>query len=234
MLQSHRDIYIHKIFTTAATRIDFLSSFLSLGLAGTWRKQLVSFSGLKKGEHVLDMCTGTGELAILIAKMVGGEGSVTGVDFCNAMLDIAQKKTEDAHQNITFVLENAKKLSFRDESFDVVTVAFGMRNINDTLPALDEAYRVLRPNGRFYCLELTTPSSRWFRPFYNFYCYSIIPVIGKLITKSSEPYSYLPRSISSFPQPEEFRTIIQQSGFSNVSVHRMTMGVATIYGALKT
>ncbi len=231
MLQMNRDTYVNTIFTKAAPRIDFLSSLLSFGIADLWRKKLVTLVGLIEGDRVLDLCTGTGKLAVLIADRIGTTGSITGIDFCSAMLNEARKKAARTGRSISFILENAKELSLADCSFDAVTVAFGMRNIQDTLPALRETYRVLRPGGRFVCLELTTPTSRWFRPIYTLYCRTVIPFVGELVTRSREPYSYLPLSIEVFPSPGKFRTIIEQSGFINVTVHMMTLGIATIFTA---
>jgi demethylmenaquinone methyltransferase/2-methoxy-6-polyprenyl-1,4-benzoquinol methylase len=164
MMQMNRDAYVNTIFTKAAPHIDFLSSLLSFGIADLWRKKLVTLAGLGEGDRALDLCTGTGKLAVLIADRIGTTGSITGIDFCDPMLNKARKKAAHTGRSISFILENAKELSFADCSFDVVTVAFGMRNIQDTLPALKETYRVLRQGGRFICLELTTPTSRWFQP----------------------------------------------------------------------
>lgn len=131
------------------------------------------------------------------------------------------------------MLSDAKMLGFPDSSFDVVTVAFGMRNIPDTISALREIKRILKPGGKFICLELTRPGKRWFLPFYKFYVFKTIPFIGRIIIKSSAPYKYLPRSIDNFYLPEEFKCIIEESGFYELTIHSMTMGIATIYGAVK-
>ena len=170
---------------------------------------------------------------MLIADRLGTSGSVIGIDFCRAMLDEALKNASRRGQSTSFVLEDAKELSFAEGSFDIVTVAFGMRNIQDTVPALRETYRVLRPGGRFLCLELTKPPSRWFRRIYHLYCRNVIPFVGELVTSEREPYSYLPRSIEVFPPPLEFSTAIEQSGFINITVHSMTLGIATIFKASK-
>ncbi len=231
---NHRDIFIKNIFSSVAVHIDFLSSFLSFGLDNVWRKKLVSLSGIKGSEKVLDVCTGTGKLIFLLSKKVGLHGSVIGVDFCEDMLNIAKKKLNPHTSNVTFIISNAKKLSVSENSFDVVTVAFGMRNIQDTIPALNEIHRVLKPGGRFFCLELTRPYTSWFQSLYKIYCFKVIPFIGKLITKTDVPYTYLPRSIQAFSSPEEFRFILEQCGFNQVTVYPMTFGAATIYGARKS
>lgn len=233
MLLKGRDASIRDIFTTVAPYIDTLSTAFSFGLSGFWRKRLVSESGIRPNDNVLDVCTGTGELALLIKGMLGPDGSLTCVDFCEEMLSLAEIKLSPDNKRITLSLSDAKDLEFNDSSFDLVTVAFGMRNIPDTILALKEIRRVLRPGGRFYCLELTRPSNKWFLPLYNFYAFRVIPFLGRLITKSSVPYGYLPKSIDSFYSPDEFRRVIEGCGFSRVSLYPMTLGVAAIFGALR-
>lgn len=233
MTERNRDIFIKGIFASIAYRIDFLSSMFSLGLDDSWRRKLVSVSGLRGGEKVLDVCTGTGKLALLLSKKVGHEGSICGVDFSEEMLRIAQQKIDSDLSNISYVLSDAKNLPFSSDSFDAVTYAFGMRNIPDTITALAEAYRVLKPGGSFLCLELTTPSAHWFQPIYTFYCFRIMPLIGKMVVKSDIPYRYLPRSIESFSSHGGFKGIMEKCGFSEVTVYPMTLGVATIYKSKK-
>jgi len=147
MSQHHRDVFIKEIFTSIAPKIDFLSSFFSFGLDQGWRSKLVSVLALKEGEKVLDVCAGTGELSLLISEKVGEQGSIFAADFSAEMLGMANKKLNARTSNITFSLSDAKNLAFLPDSFDAVTVAFGMRNVVDTAAALQEAYRVLKPGG---------------------------------------------------------------------------------------
>lgn len=233
MATTNRDVFIRNIFSISAPYIDFLSSSFSFGLCHLWRRKLVSLSGIKKGDKVLDLCTGTGELAFLLTGPAGSEGSVTGIDFCQEMLERARKKTNGRPKNISFILSDAKDIHFPDNSFDVATVAFGMRNIPDTILALKEIKRVLKPGGMFLCLELTRPVKSWFLPLYKFYAFRVMPFLAKFFTKSAVPYQYLPKSIDAFYPPDEFRRIIEECGFSQVTVRSMTVGVATLYGAIK-
>ncbi len=228
-----RDAFIKNIFALIADEIDFLSSLFSLGMDSLWRKKLVALAEIKSGEKVLDVCTGTGKLAFLLSREVGAQGSVVGADFCQEMLDVAKKKLRSTASGISFVMSDAKALTFDDNAFDVVTVAFGMRNIFDTSIALREAYRVLKPGGRFFCLELTCPQKKWLMPFYNYYCFNVMPSIAKRILDTDMPYNYLPRSIQAFPSAGEFRQIIEKCDFSSVTVHPMSLGIATIFGAIK-
>ena len=233
MSLEQRDLFIKHIFSTVAPHVDLLSSGFSFGFDHFWRRQAVFRSGIQEGEQVLDVCTGTGELAFLLAQRVGPRGLVTGADFCQEMLDRAKTKSGQQHQNLTFILSDAKRLPFPDKIFDAVTVAFGMRNIPDTSLALLEINRVLKPGGKFICLELTKPHSSWFRAIYEWYVFRIMPFIGNLVVKTAAPYLYLPRSINAFYPPDEFKRIIANNGFAEVTVDSLTMGIATLYRAEK-
>ncbi|MGE5807689.1 MAG: ubiquinone/menaquinone biosynthesis methyltransferase [Nitrospirota bacterium] len=231
MSLAQRDLFIRQIFATVAPYYSLGTGF-SFCFDQLWRRQAVARSGIHEGDRVLDACTGTGALAILLAEKVGDKGSVTGADFCAEMLNFARKKYGSRRTNMSFILSDAKRLPFGDGTFDAVTVAFGMRNIPDTALALRELKRVLKPGGTFLCLELTRPHVRWFRMIYEWYLSRIMPFIAKLVLKTAAPYLYLPMSINSFYPPEEFKSLVNQCGYADVTVDSLTLGIATIYRAV--
>jgi len=228
-----RDRFIQRIFTRVAPYLDLLSSGFSFGMDKWWRRRAARSSGIKHGDRVLDICSGTGELAFALLPLVGNKGSVMGTDFCGNMVEIARKKAASRRGNISFSIADAKDLPFADKSFDAVTVGFGMRNIPDTILALREIRRVLKPGGRFLCLELTRPREGRFLKFYLWYLNRFMPFMSNLVLKTATPYLYLPRSIEAFYQPPEFREVIAENGFEDVVVDSLTMGAATVYRATR-
>lgn len=231
MPDSKRAAAVKDIFSGIAPYIDPFDTAFSLGLCHLWRRKLVS--EIRRGENILDLCTGTGEVARLLLKKIGPEGLLTCLDFCEDMLEIAKKKLSPLPGNLSFVVADAREMSFPDNAFDAVTVAFGMRNVPDTAAALKEINRVLKPKGRFYCLELTRPQQPCFLPIYKFYVFKIMPSVAKIITRNSLPYTYLPQSIEAFYPPAQFTQIMTECGFSGVRSHSMSLGIATLYSAEK-
>lgn len=224
---------IQNMFTNVAPYLDLFTRGFSLGLDHYWRKKGVALSGIKKGDTVLDICAGTGELTMILARVVGKEGSVVATDYVEHMLDLARKKIGTKFPNVTFQFADATKIPFSENAFDAVTVAYGMRNIPDTAAALQEVRRVLKPGGTFLCVELTRPRNRFFLAIYKWYSFRIMPLVSKLIMKTADPFIYLPRSIEEFHEPPVFSKLIAENGFSDVSINSMTLGIATAYCAKK-
>jgi demethylmenaquinone methyltransferase/2-methoxy-6-polyprenyl-1,4-benzoquinol methylase len=231
MAHEERATLVKDVFSIVAPYIDPLDTAFSLGLCHVWRRRLVA--EIARGEKVLDLCAGTGEVAKLLLKRIGSEGAVTCLDFSEEMLAVARKKFDPLPGNLAFVVSDVREMTFPDNSFDAATVAFGMRNVPDTMTALKRIIKVLKPGGRFFCLELTRPRNRFLLPFYSFYTFRIMPFIAKLITRNSLPYSYLPKSIETFFPPQEFTRMLSACGFSEVKAESLSMGIATLYRGVK-
>ncbi len=192
-----------------------------------------AISYISSGDRVLDICTGTGRLAIMVSKKVDKNGSVTGIDINDEMLAIARKKVKKNPGNLSFILADSKNIPFEDSLFDAVTVAFGIRNISEPEKALKECYRLLKKGGRFICLELMKPESPFFRPLWRFYVFKIVPFIGMMVTGDPLPYRYLPSSIEGFYSVQEFSEVLKNCGFHHIKLHRLTCGTANIFVAEK-
>lgn len=231
MAHEERANLVKDVFSIVAPYIDPLDTAFSMGLCHVWRRRLVS--EITRGEKVLDLCSGTGEVAKLLLKRIGSEGALTCLDFSEEMLAVARKKFGPLPGNLAFVVADVREMTFPDNSFDAATVAFGMRNVPDTMTALTRVMRVLKPGGRFFCLELTRPRNRVLLPFYTFYTCRIMPFIAKLITRNALPYSYLPKSIETFFPPQEFARMMSACGFSEVKAESLSMGIATLYRGVK-
>ncbi len=222
------------MFNSIAARYDFLNHFLSLGIDKFWRKQLVREVFRHNPKIVLDVATGTGDLAIAIAKK-SSEIDVVGVDIAPNMLEIARKKVADIDldKRISLVLGSALNLPFPNNNFDAVIVAFGVRNFENLSLGLKEIFRVLKPGGVFCVLEFSVPRSQPFSALYKWYFRHLLPFLGGLISGNRNAYTYLPDSVLSFPEGKQFTDILSDVGFQNVSFKRLTFGVASIYIAHK-
>lgn len=227
----NRDEFVKRIFSVVAPHIDFLSCAFSFGLVYFWRRKILNY--IMKGDQVLDLCTGTGELAFLISKRLGRTGSVIGLDVNHEMLEIAKGKVRKNPGNISFIESDARAIPFPDNSFDVVTVAFGIRNIPDPVKAINECLRIIKPGGRLICLELMKPEDGFFKRLWRFYVFRVIPSVGGLIIGDPLPYKYLPASIEAFYSRKEFIILLGENGLRVLKVHSMTCGVANIFLAIK-
>jgi len=226
---------IRGLFSCIAPVYDQMNRLFSWGLDGSWRRRVVDLLELAGHEEVLDICCGTGELTFALAKRLNKGGSVVGIDFTREMLVRAKEKARsNNYQKIcSFRLADALNLPFANGSFDVVTNAFGVRNLSDPKTGLQEMYRVLRPKGKFACLELSQPENRWFLGLYRRYFAGLLPLIGYVILKQRGPYDYLPASVWNFQNKAGFSALIGQCGFQNVQVHSLWGGTVAIFLAGK-
>ncbi len=227
---------VEGMFDDIAPTYDALNHLLSLGVDRGWRRRVVRMVGAGPAcSTILDIATGTGDLAIALAQRAGGGGThgvhVTGVDISERMLALAREKVarRGLAESITLQRGDAEALDFADGAFDAVTVAFGVRNFGDIGAGLRQMRRVLREGGRCYVLEFSEPRVPLFGAVYRFYFHRVLPWLGRIVSRDGAAYSYLPRSVDAFPAPDEFAEMMRQAGFAAVRVRRLTGGVAYIY-----
>ncbi len=227
-----KENYIHSIFSAIARRYDFLNSLLSLCLDRSWRKFAARTSVVGPTSKVLDVCTGTGELALAYADEGDGNVVVVGTDFCFEMLAVGKKKVEKRTRSGGFLPVEADtlELPFAANTFDVVSVGFGIRNVVDLEGGIREMSRVLVSGGRMVILEFTQPKNQVFRALYYFYFTKVLPFVGNLVSKSrDDAYGYLPKSVLRFPNCEELKTIMASCGLDDVVFYRKTFGIVAVH-----
>lgn len=224
---------VAKMFDTISGNYDSLNRVISFGIDVKWRKKVLQLVTKTNPENVLDIATGTGDLAILMAQT--GAKKIIGLDISAGMLEIGKKKIEEKKlsQTIEMVLGDSENIPFEDHFFDAITVAFGVRNFEHLEKGLSEILRVLKPGGVFVVLETSVPEKTPYKQGYNFYSKNILPLIGKLFSKDNVAYGYLSESAASFPYGEAFNNILRKTGFINVKAMPQTFGVAAIYSASK-
>ena len=229
-VQDERGAAVERMFSAIAPRYDFLNWLLSAGRDRVWRREAVRAAVLPGQGRLLDVCTGTADLALEAARQFPG-AQVLGVDFSRPMITLGRAKVERARlaDQIRLEVAPAEALPFPDESFDAVTVAFGLRNIPDRERGLREMGRVLKAGGCAVVLEFTTPPGRLFRAVYLWYFHRVLPRIGGLISGHPSAYAYLPASVTDFPSPEDLSALMHRSGFSEVSYRLLTLGIAAIH-----
>lgn len=223
-------------FNTVAEKYDLMNTLLSFGIHHLWKRTAVRQMHLNPGDRVLDVCGGTGDLAILAARAVAGNGRVIIYDINRAMIEAGRRKVgSSAHgRRLTFVQGDAQRLSFPDEHFDAAMVGFGIRNVPRMDLGFAEMCRVLKPGGKMMCLEFSKPTAPFFRWLYDMYSFHVMPLLGEIIVGSRGAYTHLPESIRTFALPGELTAIIQGAGFTRVTTHELTNGIAVIHLAVKT
>lgn len=224
---------VEKMFDTISTDYDGLNRVISFGIDVKWRKKVVALVHAQKPDLVLDIATGTGDLAINLAKT--GATKIIGLDISEGMLAVGRKKIAKEHlsERIDMIQGDSEALPFEDHCFDAITVAFGVRNFENLELGLSEILRVLKPGGLFVILETSVPTKFPFKQGYSAYTKYLLPLIGKIFSKDQDAYSYLSESAAAFPHGEKFNNILREIGFTNVDNKPQTLGVATIYTASK-
>ena len=226
-------VNVESLFNDIAPSYDFLNHFLSANTDKLWRKKSVKILSIKSPKKILDVATGTGDLAIAMLKLEPEK--IIGIDISKEMLEIGKKKIKELNKEHIIELQqnDAENIPFSNNSFDAVTVAFGVRNFENLNKGLSELYRVLNSNGTLLILEFSQPKNNLFGYFFNFYFKYILPTFGKMFSKNKVAYKYLFQSVQQFPSVNDMKKNLSSQGFINVNAKTLSMGIATIYTASK-
>ena len=220
---------VAEMFNNISVRYDFLNHFLSLGIDKLWRKKAVKFLSESQPKEILDLATGTGDFAIALSKI--NPTKIIGMDISEGMLEMGREKMKKLNltELITMSYGDSENLPFKDESFDALTVGFGVRNYENLELGLSEMLRVLRRDGKVVILEFSKPKKFPVKQLFNFYSKYLIPFFGRLISKDKRAYAYLPESVNAFPEGEDFLAILTKVGYKNLQSKMVSGGIATIY-----
>ncbi len=233
--KKEKTLWVSGQFDKVARRYDFMNTLLSFGIHYIWKKIAVNMLCPKPGDIVLDLCGGTGDLALGVLKKTGEKGRVILYDINHEMMKAGKNKKTNRklRKKILFVRGDGEKMALKDNIFDGAIVGFGMRNLTDTYSGFKEMHRVLKPGGTMICLEFSRPDMPFFRKVYDLYSFYIMPVLGEIFTGSKEAYTYLPESIRLFPGPDELAEKLRKTGFRQVEYRKLTNGIAVIHKGIK-
>ena len=223
------------VFHSVADNYDLMNDLMSAGIHRLWKHMTIEMSGVRKGHKVLDIAGGTGDLAAKFSKIVGSEGSVVLADINESMLKVGRDRLIDRGitENVTFSQADAQYLPFPDNTFNVITIAFGLRNVTDKDMALRSMLRVLKPGGKLLILEFSKPSSSLLAKIYDTYSFNVLPRLGKVFANDSDSYKYLAESIRMHPDQSTLLQMLDSAGFGNTDFHNMTGGVVALHRGIK-
>ncbi len=226
---------VSEVFRSVAPKYDLMNDLMSLGLHRVWKRFTIDRAALRPGMVVLDVASGTGDLAKAMARIVGPTGKIIMSDINEAMLAVGRDKLIDAGVigNIECIIADAQALPLPDNEVDRITIAFGLRNVTDKAKALRSMYRTLKPGGKLLILEFSHPQTPLLSKFYDFYSFNIIPKLGELITNDRESYQYLVESIRMHPDQETLKTMLQEAGFENVNYFNLNGGIVALHEGYK-
>lgn len=226
--------HVRHVFDSVADNYDLMNDMMSLGIHRLWKRYAINMANLKPGERVLDLAGGTGDLTRLMAPIVGERGHITLADINAAMLNNGRSRLLDkgVSGNVDFAQVDAEQLPFPDNSFDLVTMAFGLRNVTNKQRALDSLYRVIRPGGRLLVLEFSRPTAL-LKPAYDFYSFAILPKLGQLIARDESSYRYLAESIRMHPDQQTLQSMMEQAGLERCDYHNLSGGIVAIHRGYK-
>ena len=233
--KNEKESKVASVFHSVAQQYDVMNDLMSFGIHRLWKRFTIDASGVRPGNKVLDLAGGTGDLTAKFSQLVGREGKVILADINSSMLNVGRDKLRDRGlvQNIEYVQANAQYLPFEDNTFDVITIAFGLRNVTDKDMALLSMYRVLKPGGRLLVLEFSKPEHELVNKAYDFYSFNILPKMGELVAKDGDSYQYLAESIRMHPDQETLKTMMDNAGFEQTSFKNLTGGVVALHKGYK-
>ena len=226
---------VGQVFSSVARQYDLMNDLMSLGIHRVWKRYFVGTSGVKRGDRVLDLAGGTGDIAALLHERVGETGSVVLGDINAAMLSVGRDRLTDRGlvRGLEYVHLNAEALPFPDASFDLVTIAFGLRNVTEKANALREMHRVLKVGGRALVLEFSQVKPEWFRPVYDFHSFKVLPRLGQLFANDADSYQYLAESIRKHPPQDELKAMMETAGFVRCEYRNLSAGIVAIHSGYR-
>ncbi len=226
---------VRAVFDSVASRYDVMNDLMSLGIHRLWKRRTIEMAGVRRGQRVLDLAAGTGDLAERFARIVGGQGEVVMSDINQAMLEQGRQRLVDSGRvgNLDYVQANAEALPLASDSFDCITIGFGLRNVTHKQLALNEMYRVLRPGGRALILEFSHPTTKPLEKAYDAYSFAVLPALGRLVAGDSASYRYLAESIRMHPDQDTLLGMMEQAGFERAGYENHTGGIVAIHRGYK-
>jgi len=226
---------VGQVFSSVAQQYDLMNDLMSLGVHRVWKRYFVGTSGVKRGDRVLDLAGGTGDIAALLHQRVGDTGEVVLGDINAEMLHVGRDRLTDRGlvRGLRYIQLNAEALPFPDASFDLVTIAFGLRNVTDKAKALREMQRVLKPGARALVLEFSQVKPEWFRPIYDFHSFQVLPRLGRLFAKDADSYQYLAESIRKHPDQETLQSMMAEAGFERCTHRNLSGGIVAIHSGYR-
>lgn len=226
---------VAEVFHSVADKYDVMNDLMSLGIHRIWKKITIEYSGVRRGQTVLDLAGGTGDLTAKFSQLVGDDGLVVLADINESMLRVGRDKLRDKglFKNIEYVQANAEALPFADNTFDCMTISFGLRNVTNKDQALRSMWRVLKPGGRLLILEFSKPEYKLLSKAYDLYSFTMLPLMGKLVANDSESYRYLAESIRMHPDQPKLKQMMEDAKFKDVQYHNLTGGIVALHIGFK-
>ncbi|MGE6109984.1 bifunctional demethylmenaquinone methyltransferase/2-methoxy-6-polyprenyl-1,4-benzoquinol methylase UbiE [Aeromonas sobria] len=230
-----KETLVAGVFHSVAAKYDLMNDLMSFGIHRLWKRFTIDCSGVRRGQKVLDLAGGTGDLTAKFSRIVGETGQVVLADINDSMLKVGRDKLRNlgVANNVSFVQANAEALPFPDNHFDVITIGFGLRNVTDKQKALASMFRVLKPGGRLLVLEFSKPQSEVIAKFYDLYSFKLLPKMGEVVANDSESYKYLAESIRMHPDQETLKGMMLEAGFDQVDYYNLTQGVVALHRGYK-